>query len=106
MPLFVGRWERRDGADRDALGRAALAMCRNARSTEGVRDSRFYWVNADTVAIITDAEAGAWGPGSGARQTADGAKALFAMSDIARSGPLETWVEARAGEETFQLAKD
>ena len=67
MPLHVTKRERRDGADRDALGTAALTMCRFARSNEGVRNARFYWANIDTVAIIVDAEPGAWGPGAGGR---------------------------------------
>ncbi len=67
MPLHVYKYERRDDADRDDLGRAALAACRAARAVEGVRSSHFYWVDADTIATVTDAEAGAFGPGAGAQ---------------------------------------
>ena len=68
MPLHITKWERRDGADRDAFANAALTMSRFARSNEGVRNSRFYWADIDTIAILVDAEPGAWGPDRPATQ--------------------------------------
>ncbi len=105
MPLFVTKYERRDGTDRDALGRAALTLCRANRAIEGVRNSRFYWANTDTVAVLTDAEAGSYGQGSGTPPTADGAKAFFGMADLARQVSDETWGEAAAGEEVYRLSQ-
>ena len=103
MPLHVTKWERRDGADRDALGTAALTMCRFARSNEGVRNARFYWANTDTVAILVDADPGAWGPGSAGDPTAEGAQAIFGLSDLAHGVAQETWGEAGAGEALFRM---
>jgi hypothetical protein len=37
MAMEVSWWERRDAADRDALGRAALDHCRALRQTAGLR---------------------------------------------------------------------
>ena len=30
-----------------------------------MNDSRFYWIDPNEIAVVTDAEPGAWGPGSG-----------------------------------------
>ena len=58
MPLHVSKLERLDGADRNDLALAALEACRAARTTPGVTSSRFYWVNPNEIAILTDAEPG------------------------------------------------
>lgn len=105
MPLHVAKWERRDNADRDALGSAALTVCRNARGVDGVRNARFYWANPDTVAIMVDAEPGSWGPGSGSGPTPEGAKAMFGLSNLARMTSSETWGEARTGEEAYRMSR-
>jgi hypothetical protein len=105
MPLHVSKFERQAGADRNALGLAALEACRAARATAGVSDSRFYWVNPNEIAILTDAEPGSWGPGSGNGPDARNAKAGFALADLARQTVNETWVDARAGEENYKLTR-
>ncbi len=105
MPLTIQRVERRDGADRNELGHTALAFCRAVRSADGVHSSRFYWANADTIAIITESDAGAYGPGSGAESTPEGARAGFALSDLARQLSTETLIDARAGEQNYKLAQ-
>ena len=51
MTLFVSKLQRRDAADRDALGRAIPNACRADKAIEGVRSTRFYWVNPDEVAL-------------------------------------------------------
>ena len=55
MVIGYGRWDRRDGADRDRLGQAALAFCRALRSETGVQDARFYWSGVDSLVVLTDA---------------------------------------------------
>jgi hypothetical protein len=105
MPLHVTKWERRPNADRDAFGRAALAVCGNARAIEGVRDARFYWVNADTIGMVVNAEVGAYGQNSGVQATPEQAKGLFALSDLARNTLQEFWGEAGAGEATYRLSR-
>ncbi|MFT5805358.1 MAG: hypothetical protein ACI9R8_002408 [Candidatus Paceibacteria bacterium] len=37
MPLHVSKYERRDNAPRNELGKAALEACRAAREVPGVR---------------------------------------------------------------------
>ena len=105
MPLHVAKYERRDSADRNDLALAALEACRAARETPGVLSSRFYWVNTDEIAIITDAEAGAWGPGSGVVIQPRAARATFALTDLAKNTSLEVWADARSGEETYKIAQ-
>ena len=104
MPLHVSKFERLDGADRNDLALAALEACRAARTTPGVTNSRFYWVNPNEIAILTDAEPGAWGPGSGNAPDTRNARALFALADLARQTVTESWVDARAGEETYKVS--
>ena len=104
MPMFVSKWERRDTADRDALGHAALNICRWSRAQDGVRDARFYWADADTVAFVTTVAPGSrWGIGSGLPPTADGAKVQFALSDLSRMVSTEAWQDAGVGEQAFRL---
>ena len=105
MPLHVSKYERLPGADRNALGIAALEACRAARAAAGVSSSLFYWVNPNEIAILTDAEPGSWGPGAGATPDARNAKAFFALADLARQTVNETWVDAKAGEENYKLSQ-
>ena len=105
MPLHVTKYERRDNTDRNELGLAALEACRSARETAGVADSRFYWVNPDEIAIITDAEPGAWGQGSGNTPQPRAMKAAFALADLAKATSTETWADARSGVETYNIAQ-
>jgi len=104
MPLFLSKHERRDNADRDAMARAALDLCRVTRARDGVRSARFYWVNTDTIGLIVDAEAGSFGQGSAQTGSPAEAKAMFAFSDLARGTSSETWGEAGAGEQLYRAA--
>jgi hypothetical protein len=105
MPLHVAKYERRDHTDRTDLALAALEACRSARATAGVNSSRFYWVNPDEIAIVTDAEPGAWGQGSGNQPGSRAMKAMFELADLARNTSVETWADARSGEETFKISQ-
>ena len=40
--LHIGKYEMRSDADRDAFGHAALAVCKAAKSVEGVNDAKFF----------------------------------------------------------------
>ena len=105
MPLHIAKYERRDNADRNELGLAALEACRSARETAGVTDSRYYWANPDEIAIITDAEPGAWGQGSGNTPQPRATKALFALADLAKNTSTEIWADARSGTETYKVTQ-
>ena len=50
--LHIGKYEMRSDADRDAFGHAALAVCKAAKSVEGVNDAKFFWVNPNLIGII------------------------------------------------------
>jgi hypothetical protein len=101
MPILVGRWERRDNADRNALGRAALDVCRANRAADGVRGSRFFWASTDHIVTMTEAESAQV---FDQPATADQARAAFALSDLARPVSTERWADPRAGEDTFHRA--
>ncbi len=100
MPIQLYAFERRDNADRRELGNTALALCRAARAREGISSSRFYWYGPDTVVILTEGEATALD----APTSADAAKALFALADLARLVMNWRLAEPRAGEETYRRA--
>lgn len=102
MAIQITRWERRDNADRDALGHAALNHCRAVRATEGMRSARFYWANTDTIAVLADAESQEV---FDRPPTPDGAKAAFALSDLARPVGMERWMEPGAGEQAFRMSR-
>jgi hypothetical protein len=99
--MLVSRWERRDSADRDALGRAALDLCRVNRANAGVRSARFFWGSTDHVVFLTEAESAEV---FDRPATPEQARAAFALSDLARPVSTERWADARAGEDTFHRA--
>ena len=101
MAHLLTRYDRRDEADRDALARAALDLCRATRAQDGITSSRFYWVNADTVVVLSEAESMEKFDGAG---SADAAKAIFAISDLARATGTERWIDPRTGAEAYRLA--
>jgi hypothetical protein len=70
-----------------------------------VNDSRFYWIDPNEIAVVTDAEPGAWGNGSGAELSGRAAKAIFALADLARSTSTEAWADARSGTNMFNSAQ-
>ena len=105
MAIQLQVWERRDSADRNALGNAALDLCRASRATEGIRSSRFYWNGADAVVFLTDGETAALDAlADGAKVSADQARALFTLSDLAKATLSMRLAEPRAGEETYRRA--
>lgn len=100
MTINIWHWERRDAADREDLGKAAFALTQAMRASEDVHSSRFYWVDADTIAVMTDAT----GAVSDAPPNPDAAMAMFALSDLARQSRREQWMDPGAGEQTYRLA--
>lgn len=101
MAILISRYERRDAADRDAMGRAALELCRACRAVEGYRSMRFYWTSADGIAFISDAESQEVFDRPG---TPDVLRAAFALSDLARNVGSERWTSAGEGEAAFRGA--
>ena len=104
MPLHVSRYDRYPNTDRNKLATAALEACRAARASDGVSSSKFFWIDPNQIAILTDAEPGAWGIGSGREPSARGAAAMFGLADLARNTSYEVWADAKAGETTYKLA--
>jgi hypothetical protein len=105
MPLHVNKFERYESTDRNDLAMAALEVCRTSREAAGVNSARFFWVDPNEIAILTEADPGAWGPGSSAQPTHNAMAAFFALADLARNTFSETWADAKAGEDTYKLAQ-
>lgn len=101
MDIGISRWERRDAADRDQLGRAALAFCKAQRLSDGVHSVRFYWANPDTVVVLTEVDSS---DVLYRQASPDLARATFALADLARQTATESLFDARAGEATFRAA--
>ncbi len=105
MPLHISKYEKFQTTSREDFAQAALEACRAAREQAGVINSRFYWANPNEIAILTDAEPGAWGPGSANDPSPRAARAMYAMADLAKGTMNETWVDARAGAANFEITK-
>ena len=104
MPIQIQVWERRDNADRNALGNAALDLCRTSR-IDGIRSARFYWHGADAVVLLTDGETDALNDlGNAAKTTADRSRALFALSDLATATLAMRLTEPGVGQEAYRRA--
>jgi hypothetical protein len=99
MAIIVGRWERRDSTDMEALGTAALAYCRAVKAREGTQDSRFFWLSPDRIVIQSEA---ASPQVFDQPPDADTAKALFALSNLARVVDTERWMDPRAAEAVYR----
>jgi len=93
MAIATVRFDRRDGADRGALGMAALEYCRAVRKQFGAK-SRFFWTGPDSIVILSEADS---------QQVFDEAPdattaaAFFAVADLARQTGQERWLDPRDG---------
>lgn len=101
MAVNLTKFERRDGASREAVGTAALELCRRQRQVAGVTASRFFWTSADDIAVLTEAES--------AHAFDDAPKpelaaALFDLADLARQTDNERWIDPRDGISAHQTA--
>lgn len=102
MPLAVGRWVRRDSADRTDFGLAALNFCRALRSHDKVVDARYWWVTASEIAVVGETEDGTT-PGelNTVPNIADG---IYALEDVAINTTNDVWGGAGAGNASYQAA--
>jgi len=99
MAVAFSRWERRDTADREEFGMAALAYCRAAKAAGTT--ARFYWTGADSIAILAESDA------AGVFDqvpSPDMAKALFTLGDLARCPAQERWIDPKTGMASYQAA--
>lgn len=101
MAMEVSWWERRDPADRDALGQAALAHCRALRATAGLRSARFFWLGPDTLVLVEDVES-LDVPSEELEQ--EHSRTFFALADLARQTRRERWQDPGQGESFYRLA--
>jgi len=101
MAMEVSWWERRDIADRDGMGKAALAHCRALRETAGMRSARFYWSGPDTLVLIEDVESL---DVPSEEVEVDQSRTFFALADMARQVRQERWQDPSQGETFYRLA--
>ena len=102
MPLNIMKMTRRDGTDRGEFALAALDLCRQYRGQDSVRDARYWWDNASTIAVVVETEPGVTLPSLNA--AAEVAKAGFALDDLAQPVGFESYGEARAGADAWERA--
>lgn len=99
--IGVTYWTRRDGADRALLGQAAFDLCKALKASEAISDSRYYWNGPDTLVMqvfATSAEPLISPP------SADAARAMFALGDMANRERFEEWIDPRTGMENYAMA--
>ncbi len=101
MAIIVNHWQRRDNTSIEAFGNAAYEVCRASRANQEIRRARFYWVNADTIVIQSEADSFEVLDRQG---TPEFGKAIFALSDLARAVSTERWQEPRAATEIYRRA--
>lgn len=83
------------------LGQAAPDLCKALKTADDVEDSRFYWNGPDTAVVQVFAKTAEplMTPPS-----ADAARAMFALSDLANRERLEQWVDPRTGMQNYSMA--
>lgn len=100
MPIQQVVMERRDNADREAFGNAAVAVCKASRGQDGISSARFFWYTADTIVFLVEGDTAALdAPG-----TPESAAAGFVMSDLARLVSNWRLLDPRAGVENYRRA--
>jgi hypothetical protein len=101
MAFLVQHCDRRDAAPRIEFGEAAYGLCRALRGSDGIRNSRFYWVNTDRIVIVSEADS----IGEFDRPpNSETASALFRLADLARFADEERWFDPAVGEDTYRMA--
>lgn len=98
--VTVSHWERRDATDRADLAQAAFNLCRAMRQ-QGATSSRFFWLGADTVVVLSEADSIAV---FDEEPKPDLASALFALADLARGTSHERLMDPRSGERAYRTA--
>lgn len=99
MDAGVLHWQRRDGADRNALAVAALELCRALKGAEGVQDARLYFSRTDCPAILVHVDSAdvmnrvLFAPAVSA--------AHFAVGDLAHHTGTETWYDAATSQAMY-----
>ncbi len=107
MPMFMERWERRDGTDRNAMAQAALNRTRSLSELATSARVRFYWEDWDILMIVLeDPDIGDFrkvlGPLEKPNPTVAGP--AFALADLARRIDYFQGVEPAAGARAFEAA--
>ena len=94
MAVMLSKFQRRDTADRVALGTAAFELCKQQRAVPGVTASRFFWTSADDIAILAEAESPL---AFDEPMKPELATAVFRLADLALQTANERWTDPREG---------
>ena len=99
--IGVTYWTRRDGADRALLGQAAFDLCKALKTADDVSSVRYYWNGPDTVVVqvFADSAETLVSPPS-----ADAARAIFALADMANRERFEEWIDPQTGVQNYTMA--
>lgn len=101
MAIIVNHYARRENASLDDLGNAAYEYCRALRAQPGVSNSRYYWVNADTLVVQSEADGFEV---FDRPATPELGKAAFGLTDLARAAATERWMDPRTATEAYRQA--
>ena len=102
MPLQVTKWDRYPTSDRNTFGLAALNFCRALRTQPKIRNARFYWATANSVAVVVEGEPGCFDYNP--EPNPEVGKAAFALADLASPGTTEEWADAGVGARNWERA--
>jgi hypothetical protein len=101
VAILVSKFQRRDSADRAAVGVAAFQLCKTQRAVPGITASRFFWTSADDIAILVEAESAV---AFDEAPKPELAAAMFSLADLAQQTASERWIDPRDGMSTYQIA--
>jgi len=102
MDVGYSSWERRDSANRNEMGMAALAYCRAVKELDGVGDARFYWPGIDTLAILVHVESS---DVLYRTPTPSLARATFGLADLALQTTNQVWLDAPTGAKLYEASQ-
>ena len=102
MPYRLIICERRDQADREAMAKTALAICRESRKTSGIQSAKFYWSGADNIVFLIEGDLGALNAGAGDNPAMG--KLFYDMSDLTRMTMNIVLLDPRSGEQSYRSA--
>ncbi len=94
-------YDRRDSGDREVLGNAAYALCKNAKKKEGITSAKFYWAG-DSIIILMEGEGQALNSPGNAVPQEQNAKPGMDMIDHSRLTTDIRLTEPKASEAAYR----
>ena len=101
MAFLLQHCDRRDTTDRVEFGEAAYGLCRALQGSDGIRNARFFWVDADRTVVLTEADSMEDFDGPPKPETAS---AMFRLADLTRFTDEERRFDPGVGGDTYRMA--